>query len=441
MKHERRILLLSLMTGATGVVVSVIFIWMSALSIEVKWTLTLLVLLTWVGFAFHVKAVVAFPLRTLSNLMGALREGDYALRARGASQSDAMGEAIWELNTLADTLRERRLGEAEATALLRKVMAEIDVAMFGFDSDCRLRLVNDSARQMLGRAEEQLLGCLADELGLHDCLSGPTPRVVDLVLPGRAGRWEVRRGTYREKGVSHELVFLSDLTRTLHKEERLAWKRLVQVLRHEINNSLTPIQSVAESLYTLMRRDSRPTDWEADMQSGLEMIAERSAQLDRFVGSYSRLSHLPEPSFSDVDIGECVQHAVGLEKRMPVSVLSGPDVTVAADRGQLEQLLINIIANAVETIIESKQPIEGSVTVSWQIYHQQLELWVDDDGPGLDPVNDPFLPFFTTKPHGSGIGLALSRQIAEAHGGYLTLDNRTQHRGCRACLCLPLIHE
>ena len=231
MKHERRIFVLSLMTGVTGAIIAWVFIWTSALSPEARLTLTLLIAVTWVGFAFHVKAAVAFPLRTLSNLMGALREGDYALRARGASHTDAMGEAVWELNALADALREQRLGEAEATALLRKVMAEIDVAMFGFDSEMRLRLFNDSARHMLGKTEEEIVGSHAGVLGLQDCLGGPTPRVVDLVLPGRTGRWEVRRGTYREKGVSHQLVFLSDLTRTLHSEERLAWKRLVQGTR------------------------------------------------------------------------------------------------------------------------------------------------------------------------------------------------------------------
>ncbi len=438
MRFERRILLLSLLTGAVGTAISLFCIGTSPLSVEAKVTLSILIVGVWLGLAFHVRTVVAFPLRTLSNLMGALREGDYALRARGASPNDAMGEAVWELNALAESLREQRLGAAEATALLRRVMAQVDIAMFGFDAERKLRLVNDSGRQLLGRSQDEVLGKSAGALGLEGCLDGPTPRVVDLVMGGRAGRWEVRRGDYREKGVSHQLVFLSDLTRTLHEEERLAWKRLLQVLRHEINNSLTPIQSVAQSLDTLMKRRPRPSDWESDMRDGLGIIAERSEQLDRFVGAYSRLTHLPEPSFDDVAVGACVRHAVGLEQRMTVSVQAGPDVTIRGDRGQIEQLLINILSNAVEASMEAVRSGVGSVSVGWQVVGAQLELWVDDDGPGVDPANDPFIPFFTTKPHGSGIGLALSRQIAEMHGGSLTLENHANTLGCRACLRLPV---
>lgn len=438
MKHESRIFFLALMTGATGSVVSLIFIWASPYSVSSKVALTALIACTWLGFALHLRTVVAFPLRTLSNLIGALREGDYALRARGASQNDALGEAVWELNALADFLREQRLGAAEATALLRKVMAQIDIAMFGFDADRRLRLINDNGRQLLGGDEQELLGSRADELGLDNCLDGPAPRVVDLVLPGGSGRWQVRRGTYREKGLSHQLLFLSDLTRTLHEEERFAWQRLIQVLRHEINNSLTPIQSVAESLLALALRRPRPADWEDDLQSGLGIITERSAQLDRFVASYSRLTHLPEPNLAGVDIGSCVQHVVGLEKRLAVSIHSGPEVTVRGDRGQLEQLLINIIANAVEASLEAHPDGDGDVEIGWAIDGKQLEIWVDDDGPGLRTTNDPFIPFFTTKPEGTGIGLALSRQIAEAHGGSLSLEPHPDRPGCRAILRLTV---
>jgi len=438
MKHESRILFLALMTGATGTIVSLIYIWGSPYTAGSKIALTVLLAGTWLGFALHLRTIVAFPLRTVSNLIGALREGDYALRARGACQDDALGEAIWELNALADFLREQRLGAAEATALLRKVMVQIDIAMFGFDADRRLRLVNDNGRQLLGGDEKEILGYDASELGLADCLGGPTPRVVDLVLPGGSGRWEVRRGRYREKGISHQLVFLSDLTRTLHEEERLAWKRLIQVLRHEINNSLTPIQSVAESLLALALRQPRPADWEEDLQSGLGIITERSAQLDRFVASYSRLTHLSEPSLADVDIGSCIQHVVGLEKRMTVSVRSGPATSVPGDRGQLEQLLINIIANAVEASTEAHPDGGGQVEIGWTAVREQLEIWVDDDGPGLRTTNDPFIPFFTTKPQGSGIGLTLGRQIAEAHGGSLSLTHHPNHPGCRALLRLAL---
>ncbi|HEY43751.1 MAG TPA: PAS domain-containing sensor histidine kinase [Anaerolineae bacterium] len=349
-----------------------------------------------------------------------------------------MGELILEVNALTRSLQEQRFGEVEATTLLRKTLAQIDVAMFGFDQQGYLCLVNDSGQQVLDKGNKDILGLQAKDLGLADCLDGATPRVVDLELPGGVRRWELRRTTYREKGLSHQLIFLSDLTRTLHEEERVAWKRLIQIMRHEINNSLTPIQSVSQTLQTRIKQDSSPEQWRGDVQEGLEIIAARSEELSRFIASYSKLTRLPDPVFEGVNVHTWVQHVTGLETRVTIILQTGPDVVIEADRGQLDQLLINVVTNAVEASLVSSSDGNGEVKVGWRIVGRHLQVWVDDDGPGLDETNDVFVPFFTTKAKGSGIGLALSRQIAEAHGGYLTLENRAQGNGCRACLWLPL---
>ena len=438
MKFERQIIVGSLLSGSVSSTALLIILWISGVSTPLKLALTGLILLPWLGFAWGLKAKVVFSLRTLGSFLGALREGDYSLRARGGRRGDAMGEAIWEANALADFLREQRLGAFEATALLRKVMGQIDVAVFGFDGNRRLQLVNKKGRQLLGGSSEKSMGCTIDQLGLAHCLEGPAPRVLDLALPGGMGRWELRRGNYRDKGVLHQLLFLSDLTRTLHEEERLAWKRLIQILRHEIGNSLTPIQSVAGSLRSLVDRKPRPEDWEEDLSKGLEIVVERSETLHRFIESYSKLTRLPEPQVSDVDVRALVQHVAELETRIPVSIVDGPDQTIRADHGQLEQLLINITTNAVEACMESQPGGHEQVVMGWRTSGSGLEIWVEDNGPGLKQDSDVFVPFFTTKPQGSGIGLALSRQIAEAHGGLLTLENRSDSSGCRACLSLPL---
>ncbi|MHC4627140.1 MAG: sensor histidine kinase [Planctomycetota bacterium] len=438
MKFERQVIVGSLLSGSVSSTALLIILWISGVSIPLKLALTGLILLPWLGFAWGVKAKVVFSLRTLASFLGALREGDYSLRARGGRSGDAMGEAIWEANALADFLREQRLGAFEATALLRKVMGQIDVAVFGFDGNLRLQLINNKGRQLLGRSPEKSMGCTIDQLGLAHCLEGPAPRILDLALPGGMGRWELRRGNYRDKGVVHQLLFLSDLTRTLHEEERLAWKRLIQILRHEIGNSLTPIQSVAGSLRSLVDRQPRPEDWEEDLSKGLEIVVERSETLHRFIESYSKLTRLPEPQVADVDVRALVQHVAELETRIPVSIVDGPDQTIRADHGQLEQLLINVTKNAVEACMESQPDGRGQVVMGWQTNDSGLEIWVEDNGPGLKQDSEVFVPFFTTKPRGSGIGLALSRQIAEAHGGLLTLDNRSDSPGCRACLSLPL---
>jgi nitrogen fixation/metabolism regulation signal transduction histidine kinase len=394
----------------------------------------------WIGFALAVKNKVAFPLRTILNLLGALREGDYSMRLRGARRDDAMGELSWEVNRLVQFLQGQRFDAVESTALLRKILAEIDVALFGFDSRGILEWVNDSGQRLLKLNNEKILGCHAEKFGLDLCLRGAAPRIVDLSLPGGGGRWELRRATYREKGISHQLVFLSDMTRTLHEEQRQAWRRLIQILRHEINNSLTPIQSVAQSLQTRLKQEARSQNWEDDVREGLKIIAERSEVLGGFIASYSRLTRLPDPTFAEMNVEEWIHHVVGLETRLSVEIKHGPELAIQSDRSQLDQLLINIMSNAVEASLEAKRQANEHVVVTWKIAGAFLEVWIDDDGPGLDTTKDPFVPFFTTKPEGSGIGLALSRQIAEAHGGYLTLTNHPERPGCRALLRLPIEH-
>ena len=438
MKYEHRIVVLGLLAGLAGSATAFILLWMSAHTMRTCVTATVLITVVWVSVAFTIQSKVVFPLRTLSNLLGALREGDYSLRARGARMNDALGEVIWEVNALADSLREQRLGAMEATALLRKVLAQIDVAMFGFDGRQRLQLVNESGKRLLGRSDKELLGCHASDLGLAGCLEGETPRVLDIALPGGSGRWELRRGNYREKGVPHELVFLSDLTRTLHEEERRAWTQLIRTVRHEVNNSLTPIQSVADSLRAIVARQPLPQDWEEDLKGGLELIAERSEALARFIGAYSRLMHLPQPVFSQVNVAQLLHRVAELETRMGVTVEEGPPARVRADRDQLEQLLINVISNAVEASLQMHPAADGRVCVGWRIDGGTLEVQVEDDGPGLADAANVFVPFYTTKQYGSGIGLALSRQIAEAHNGTLTLANHPNRSGCRACLRLPV---
>jgi two-component system nitrogen regulation sensor histidine kinase NtrY len=438
MRFERRILMLTLLSGLAGVLVALVIIWALPFQVSTKLTLTFLILIFWLGFGFSVKNKVAFPLRTILNILGALREGDYSMRLRGARRDDAMGELAWEVNRLVMYLQGQRFDVIESTGLLQKILAEIDVALFGFDSGNILQWVNDSGRQLLKLDGTKEIGFPAEKFGLDVCLKGPTPRIVDLSLPGAVGRWELRRATYREKGLSHQLIFLSDITRTLHEQERQAWKRLIQILRHEINNSLTPIQSVAQSLQTSLKQKSRPDGWEDDVRDGLEIIAERSEVLGGFIASYSRLTRLPDPTFAEMKVETWIRQVVGLETRLPMEIASGTEVTIEADRSQLDQLLINIVSNAVEASLQTRSKEDGHVVVGWKVAGSFLDVWVDDEGPGLDPATDPFVPFFTTKPDGTGIGLTLSRQIAEAHGGFLTLTNHPDHSGCRALLRLPL---
>jgi two-component system, NtrC family, nitrogen regulation sensor histidine kinase NtrY len=434
---ERRIPLLVLFAGLPAAVVAFVWLWTGNHGVEVRWTLSVVILVIWLGCAIAARERVVRPLQVLSNLLAGLREGDYSVRGAGGSESDALGMVMTEVNALGGTLQMQRLGALEATALLRTVIAELDVAVFAFDEHGRLRLVNRGGERLLDQPSERLLGRTAAALGLDDHLRDGAPRLVDATFPGGAGRWEVRRRWFREDGLPHQLLVLTDLSHALREEERLAWQRIIRVLSHEINNSLAPIKSISRTLRRLMARQPRTADCDEEVQHGLAVIEGRSGSLSRFLQSYARLAQLPKPDRRVMRVEDWVRTVAGLEERLRVDVRPGPPAEVRADRDQLDQLLINLVRNAVDAAIETG----GGVAAGWELDGGQLRVFVEDEGPGLADTANLFVPFFTTKPSGSGIGLALSRQIAEAHGGTLTLEDRRDARGCIATLRLPVDHS
>jgi nitrogen fixation/metabolism regulation signal transduction histidine kinase len=442
LSYEHRIQLLAVAAGLPGSLIALILLWTGDYSSRTIWTLALLIVGLWLGFAFSVRHRVVFSLQTLSNLLAAMREEDFSVRARGASRDDAMGEVMIEVNSLSETLREQRLGALEATALLRTVMEEIDVAIFTFDNENKLRLVNRAGERLLARPVERLLGFTAGELGLGASLEGDSVRTMELTFPGGSGRWGMRRGSFRQAGLPHHLVVLSDLSRALRDEERQAWQRLIRVMGHELNNSLAPIQSVAQSLESgvnSLRNEGDSLHPQVnralldDIQQGFGIIRSRTEALGRFMAAYSRLARLPAPKLAPVSVLDWISRVTKLETRVKVKIQEGPELTISGDADQLEQLLINLLHNAADAVLECGT----QASVGWSSQDSQLEVWVRDDGPGIQNTANVFVPFFTTKPGGTGIGLALSRQIAEAHGGTLSLENRRGTRGCEARLRLP----
>ena len=432
--YEGRIAWLTLAAVVPAIVVALVLLWFGDYSAKVQWTLTILIVGCFLVFVSSAREHTIRPLQTMSNLLAALREGDYSIRARGARGGNALGEVLLEINSLGETLRLQRLGAFEATALLRTIMSEIDVAVFTFDPKRRLRLVNRAGETLLGQPMDKLLGKTANELALDRCLEANEDEPLTLNFAGASGRWGLRRSTFREEGLPHELLVLTDLSRTLREEERRAWQRIVRVLGHEMNNSLAPIKSLAASLESLMRRNPLPPDWKDDASSGLHSIASRADSLSRFLQAYTRLTKLPPPQKQHVDLGELVRRVVDLEPRLNVKVIPGPKTVIRADAAQIEQALINLVHNAVDAALET----HGEVSIGWREKEDAVEIFVQDEGPGIMNPANLFVPFFTTKPEGSGIGLPLSRQIAEAHGGSLALTNRKGGKGAEALLQLPL---
>lgn len=432
-------MLLALAAGLPGVLTSEVILWSGeTYTPKVQWTLTLLIIGVWLGIGASIQERVASPLRTLANLLEAMREGDYSIRGRQAINEDALGDVLQQINAMGSTLQNQRLGALEATTLLRKVMEEINVAVFAFDSERKLRLVNRAGERLLGQPVERIINADARMIGLDEYLDGDPQRTVQRGFSGNGGRWGISRSQFREGGLPLQLLVITDLTRPLREEELQAWQRLVRVLGHELNNSLTPIKSIAGSLELMLARTPRAEDWEDDMKRGLSVIATRAESLARFMGAYARLAKLPRPELGTVDIVALVERVAKLETRVRVFVEAGPAMFIPADRDQLEQVLINLVKNGAEASLEMKGQ-NPHITVGWGRGSNNVEIWVRDTGPGLSNTANLFVPFFTTKPGGSGIGLVLSRQIIEGHGGTLTLRNVEDQgtSGCEARILLP----
>ena len=442
--YEHRVAGFAVLLVAPAFVLSAIFIWLQPWTTQSKLMLlgteAFISLLLGAALRDH----IVRPLQTLANVVGALREEDYSFRARLAVQNDALGELSLEINTLADLLAKHRTGAIESEALLQHVVEEVDIPIFAFDPANKLRLVNSAGQKLLQRRSAQLIGRASSDLGLEDALTCENETLVDLHFSSNA-RWFVRRSSFRQQGVPHTLVVLSDVSRALREEERRAWQRLIRVMGHELNNSLAPIKSIAGSLNARLADANLDDDHRADFERGLAIIEARAASLNRFLQAYRQLTQLPAPSLQWVNVAPLVKRVAALESRVRVSVDAGPDLTLLADPDQLEQMLINLLRNAADAVLEARNSPNGSkpqtaadVIFTWRLADNDVLLTIEDSGPGLMNSGNVFVPFYTTKPQGSGIGLVLSRQIAEGHGGSLELANRAEQHGCIVKVRLPL---
>ena len=378
------------------------------------------------------------PLQTLSNVVSSLREGDYSFRARGAGApgdeyKDALAELAWEVNALADLLQKQRVRSLEATALLARILEVMHAPLFAFDRNDLLQLVNNAGLKLLGLPHARCFGHTARELGLDGLLAAPDQSIHS--FGAKTTRWLLRKAAFRQDGVPHTMLLLADVSLPLQEEEQIAWKRLIRVLGHELSNSLTPIKSIAGSL--LARVDAIDGDDATvrDFRRGLGVVESRAGVLHRFVQSYRLLAQLPPPRLRPVSIGPLLERVVLLEQRLAVQLDQGPPANLDADPDQLEQMFINLLTNAVDASLANGAQL---VRASWKLADSNVLVTIEDHGLGIANAENLFVPFYTTKPTGSGVGLPLAQQIAHAHGGEIQLVNRDDGEGARAIVRLPV---
>ncbi len=371
------------------------------------------------------------PLQTLSNVLASLREGDTSFRARGAGPQDAVSELAAEVNALADLLQKQRVRSLESTALVARMFEVMHTPLFAFDHENMLQLVNNIGLKLLGMPYSRCIGRGARELGLEDLLIASDHSTH--AFGAGSARWLLRKAAFRQDGKPHMLLLLADVSLPLKEEEQAAWKRLIRVLGHELSNSLAPIKSIAGSL--LAQVDGLPEETQHDFRRGLSVVEARADALHRFVQSYRTLAQLPPPQSRPVPLAPLLERVVLLEQRLPVEIDAGPPVSLAADPDQLEQMFINLLANAADaSLANGGRPVH----VTWRSNDGDVEIVIEDSGMGIANPENLFVPFYTTKSAGSGIGLPLAQQIARAHHGEISLVNREDRTGARATVRLPL---
>ncbi len=410
------------------------FLYLVNVSLLIKSVLALAVLGFVAAVTEYVRSTFNNHVRVTLNLVASIRSHDFSLRASEVEQRGEVADLFRELNLVADEIKHIREDELDARRLLEQIVAQVNVAIVVLDAHGVIKLVNPFAELLLGSRAREILGKHVDTTMLRE-VTNSTGQWIDHEIPGVEGRWHVVVQSYRERGVPGRIVMMSDLEHILTHVESQAWRRLIRVIAHEVNNSLTPIISVSQTARRLLER---PADDARDGQvkQAVQVVGTRAGNLRQFISEYVALARLPEPQLGDVKIAGSMQlvertmHAKGVTFRHDARCA---DTVIEGDQAQIEQVLINLIKNAMEA--QEKNPV---VEVRYTVNQGRCEIEIADRGPGFSNPGDAFVPFYTTKARGAGIGLALCRQIVSNHFGKIYVENRADGVGAIVKVVLPL---
>jgi len=369
-------------------------------------------------------------LRALTGLVASYRDGEFTV-SLAVTGADELGELVAAHNELGKALREQRSYLAHREALLETVTQSSPVALVLVDAHQRVAYANIAARHLLNEGRSltgQDFGVLLERApqALRAAAAAGTDSLFSTEIAGAEETFHLAQRLFQLQGRPYTLYLLKSLTRELSRQEVGVWKKLIRVLSHELNNSLGPIASVAQSGAELARRGDA-----AGVSAAFGVVAERSAHLHEFISGYAAFARLPAPRPEPVQWSDFASQLPPGRYRL---VMPFPDTPGWFDHSQIAQALINLMDNAHEAGGPSEQ-IELAVThVGGE---QRLE--VRDRGPGMSEavLRQALLPFYSTKRAGTGLGLALAREIAEAHGGQIRLANRDDG-GLAVTLILPL---
>ncbi|MDO9319679.1 MAG: ATP-binding protein [Gammaproteobacteria bacterium] len=386
--------------------------------------------------------------RNLHNLLESIIQGDHSLRGVAERESGELGELVGTINALARASQQQRLQSEESLLLVRKIIDQIDVSIIAWGKDGRMQFINPAAEKLLGvPPENSNYGVealqLPPALQIANQFQAGETRVLDLDIAKARGRFRLHVERFIADGHSNSLLFITDVSKLLKSEERKAWRNLIRVLSHEINNSLAPLVSLSNALSKQVRLREKDAELRKELVDGISIISHRAESMAEFVKNHQQIAQLPTLSKRKVELLQLIRRVVSLFPNSAIDI-NGSETEVVIDPLLMEQVLINLIKNAIESTERSSAKLGAPplpIVVDWEVHDKRLTITIVDSGEGIQSLDNLFVPFYTTKPHGSGIGLVISQQIIEAHGGDINVSNRTDQRGCRVTINIPAIES